>query len=703
MLLGLLIVHLPVRAQSSEDGAGVTSDSDLLELLNVEVSTATKTSESLDDAPAVITVVTADDIARWGYQNVAETLQHMVGFYLLDDHIIPNAGVRGVTGGLASESGMVKVMIDGASVAYRTTSGNWLGVELVPLTAVKQIEIIRGPASALYGADAFLGVINIITLGREDLPRVDARGHFSAIDNNPGGQFDMTGGARWGKFDLMVSAAGELKDRAGLRIPEQSPAITVPSYNDPDAPATNLARKSLVGMVRAGYRVPDKGHLVLTGVVSGIERGGDFAHWAQLTGGVDDAGRKVGTVVDLGQVRVTGNGLLHVSETLDLALMATYFQGQVLGDDRIEVASDLYWVKRRSAYRGVDGSLEARWVPTNEFNLIVGAESVVDHEHKPAPVRVSKDTGEKIGPRTQQESVTLTNLGAYLSANYKVLDPWLKLTGGARIDVHSIYGLQPTARLGATSRWSESIVAKLLYGAAFKAPSPYLLYAQPLRPGDVIGNTNLKPQRIDTFEFQLSYKPSPLFQGTSGVAYSLVRDKAEFTPRAGNLVAENIASQRSTSWETRIDSNYKDKLRGYASFEMVMSRRETGREGYADELIGNKNVVYPPWILRGGLSTDLRPSWKLPLQASIEGIYVAKRAAADASILENGGRFELPSYFWLNASLATPKLFLIPGHETTIALRGKNLLGASGPDPGFSGFELPLVAREIMLELRHTY
>ena len=169
------------------------------------------------------------------------------------------------------------------------------------------------------------------------------------------------------------------------------------------------------------------------------------------------------------------------------------------------------------------------------------------------------------------------------------------------------------------------------------------------------------------------------------------------------MVAENIASQRSLSWETRIDSNYEDKLRGYASFELVVSRRNTGREGYADELIGNENVVYPPWILRAGLSTDLRPSWKLPLQASIEGIYVAPRAAADASILENGGRFELPSYFWLNASLATPKLLLIPGHETTIALRGKNLLGVSGPDPGFSGFELPLVAREIMLELRHPY
>src|SRR5438046_1575814 len=139
------------------------SDLDLVKLLNVEVSTASKTSESVEDAPAVITVVTRDEIRRWGYQTVAEVLSHTVGFYLVDDDILPNASVRGVSGGLGAESGGIKVMIDGRSVAYRSTSGNWLGVELIPLESVEQIEIIRGPASALYGADAFLGVVNIIT------------------------------------------------------------------------------------------------------------------------------------------------------------------------------------------------------------------------------------------------------------------------------------------------------------------------------------------------------------------------------------------------------------------------------------------------------------------------------------------------------------------------------------------------------------
>src|SRR5204862_7851421 len=141
-------------------------------------------------APAIISVYTQREIRRWGYQTVAEVLAHALGFYVTDDHILPNVGVRGVTGGLGAESGVIKVMIDGRSVAYRTTSGNWLGVELIPLESIAQIEIIRGPASALYGADAFLGVVNIITLRPDELRPVRARLALGTLGGNPGGRFD---------------------------------------------------------------------------------------------------------------------------------------------------------------------------------------------------------------------------------------------------------------------------------------------------------------------------------------------------------------------------------------------------------------------------------------------------------------------------------------------------------------------------------
>ena len=115
------------RASAEDKEPVAVDDLDLLKLLNVEVSTATKTAESLEDAPAVITVVTREEIERWGYRSVGEVLSHTLGFYVLDDHVLPNAAVRGMSGGLGSESGSIKVMCDGRSVAYRTTSGNWLG------------------------------------------------------------------------------------------------------------------------------------------------------------------------------------------------------------------------------------------------------------------------------------------------------------------------------------------------------------------------------------------------------------------------------------------------------------------------------------------------------------------------------------------------------------------------------------------------
>lgn len=695
---------LNARTAGAQESEQVVDGLDLVKLLNVQVSTATKTAESMEEAPAVITVVTRDDIHRWGYRNLGEVLSHCVGFFSVDDHIQPNISVRGMTGGLGAESGALKVMIDGRSVSFRTTSGNWLGAELVPLESIRQIEIIRGPASALYGADAFFGVVNIITDGPDDARPVRGRVLGGYTGANLGGQLDTVATAKVGKVDVMLGAVGEHTSRSGLTLPEESPAPNIPAYAGDDRTANNLDRRSLGLQARLGYRDPKWGHVVASAYHSRFSRGGDFAPWAQLTNQVDEQGTKLGTVIALNQTRVNLDVLGHATKTLDLALQSTYFTGGISPDDRIELGSALWYARRRTSYRGIDSMAEARYFPSSRLNFVGGVEAVYDREDLVEPQRINRLTDEAVGQGpTGSQKHSFVNLGAYISANAWLIEQWLKLTSGVRYDHHNIYGSQVTGRLGATSRVSKSIVMKLLYGSAFKAPSPYLLYAAPLGPGDVIGNSSLRPQKIHTAEYQISYRPDNFFGLTTGVSYNWLLNKAEFSPQGINQVARNAAQQDTFTWETRAEFKHYDDFSGYATFEWLKSQRTLGDVGYAADLVGNANSVYPPYIARAGATVGLPSLHQVPLSLGAEGMFVGPRHAADASVLANGGQFDLDPYVTANAFLTTRDLYIIPGHETVIALRGYNILGQVGPDPGFSGFEYPLSPREVFLELRHTY
>jgi iron complex outermembrane receptor protein len=677
---------------------------DLVELLNIRVSTATKTSEVIDDAPAVITVVTRDDIHRWGYRNIGEVLMHCVGFFSVDDHIQPNVAVRGMTGGLGAESSVIKVMIDGRSVAYRTTSGNWLGAELVSLESIEQIEIIRGPASALYGADAFLGVVNIITLKPEEARPFSGRIFTGVTGTEPSTEFDMYAQGKMGRFDYGFGTVGEFADRRGLAMPKESPAPNIPTYAGERVTAQNLERRSFGAQARVGYRVADKGQMVGSVFYSAFSRGGDFAQWAQLTNGSDTFGRPTGTTLSLHQARVNWDANLFATKSLELSLRSTYFAGGVLPSDRIEFGSDFWYARRKTSYRGFDGNVEARYIPSNRYNIVIGFENIYDRESLLAPERVIRENETIVkAPGAAGRIVRFQNLGLYVSSNVWVVENWLKLTGGVRSDFHSSYGNQWTGRLGLTSRVTEALIMKLLYGSAFKAPSPYLLYARPLGPGDVLGNSKLKPQKVHTIEYQVSYNYSSSFGVSSGVAYSTLFDQAEFSPQGINQMARNSARQTTLTWETRAEVKRGEDFMAYGAFELLYSRRNLEGQGYVARLVGSTGIVYPPYLLRLGTNVALPRISKLALSLGGEGMLVGPRRAADTSVIAEGRRFDLPPYVTTNFFLMTRRLRLVADHESIVALRVYNAFGTRGPEPGFSGFEFPLAPREVLLEFRHEY
>jgi iron complex outermembrane receptor protein len=545
--------------------------------------------------------------------------------------------------------------------------------------------------------------VNIITKVPTETRMLEARTFLGTSGRNPSGQLEVVGKGKHGRFDYLIGAVGEYGSRSGLTMPSESPGPNIPSYAGDRRTANDLNRRSLGLQASTGYRVPDTGHVVASAYFSGFSRGGDFAPWAQLTNGTDPAGYRTGTTISLAQGRFNLDGLLHTTKTFDLSLQSTYFQGGVLPADRIELGSDLWYARRRTSNRGVDSVIEARFIPNRRYDVIAGVESTYDHEELLPAERIIRATNQTVAAQgSDGRRLDLLNMGVFVSSNLSVVRQWLRLTGGIRYDHHSTYGSQLTGRFGATSRLSRSIVMKLLYGNAFKAPSPNLLFASPMGPGDVQGNSALLPQKIRTVEYQLSYRPSLLFAVTSDVSYSWLLDQAEFTPQGLNQVARNTASQTSFAWETRADLKHNHNS-VYLSFELVRSKRNSGTIGYAADLVGTANSVYPPYIARFGATAAIPSLPSLPLSAGAEGMVVGPRHAAAASVLANGGQFDLKAYVTTNAFLTTRNLYLVRGSESVIALRAYNLLGTRGPDPGYSGFEYPLAPREIMLEMRVTY
>ncbi|NMB76669.1 MAG: TonB-dependent receptor [Myxococcales bacterium] len=687
-------------AEEDDDTQGLDDELDMLQE-QVEVTTATKSMQKVEEAPAVITVVTREQIERWGYRSVAEVLSHLAGFFVQDDHVLPNVAVRGIIGGLRAESGILKVMIDGRSVAFRSTSGVWLGPELIPLTAVESIEIVRGPASALYGADAFLGVINVITRAGKDQRGADLTTGVSLTGKNLGGDMDASLSTRLGAVEVLLGARVHSEDRSGLSLPGSSPAPQIPDYSQATLTSSGQRMFSGTGLLKLIYHLGEKSRLTLAAGMSTIERVAEFADWQQLANGIDAQGHSRKNQIALVMGYVDLGATFALNEQLELNASATYFTGGPRPSDRIDVGSDTYWVRREFGFSGCEVSLGARYQPIPSLQLMAGTDLFYDDEALPSMLHVLQLSvgGLKAGDIRESTSVrqghkALFNPGAYLQALWQSEGGRIGLTGGFRFDHHNIYGGQPSGRAALVVKALSNLHLKLVYASAFKAPSPQLLYGVPLRSGDIIGNPDLEPQYVHTLEGQVLWSPSEVLHLSTDVGYSLVMDQAEFTQQGANKVARNISELGALSWEAEAELHWKDWLRAYLNLTLVWVVRDRGEEGYAAELVGWRNGIYPPLTVNLGVMGRLP---KLPLRLSVEASFRSSRRASDSNILAAGTPYELAPTTLLSGALTFTGLQLLPYRATTLMLIGRNLLGSAGPDPGFSGIDYPLAPRTLLL------
>src|SRR5579864_3852127 len=159
-LLAIFILTTIVAAQQTNKDLAEAS---LEELTNIQVYSASKHMQSASDAPASVTVITADEIQKYGYRNLADILRSVPGFYVTYDRDYTFVGVRGF-GRLGDWNSRILVLIDGHRINNNVLGQALLGNEfLVDVDLIERVEIVRGPSSSLYGANAFFAVINVIT------------------------------------------------------------------------------------------------------------------------------------------------------------------------------------------------------------------------------------------------------------------------------------------------------------------------------------------------------------------------------------------------------------------------------------------------------------------------------------------------------------------------------------------------------------
>lgn len=449
-----------------------------------QVITATKTSLQQKEVPASVSVITADEIARYGYRSLAEALRGVTGFNVTDDKNYSYAGVRGFNI-LGDYSTRVLILIDGNTTNDPIYGTGFIGHELgVDMDSVKRIEVVMGPGSAIYGSHALFAVINVITKTGEDVQGGSlSLAHGSGQMREPKAAF----GARLGNgLDFYLSAA---------RLSREGVDPYAPEYADADTPTgvfgggdAEEAHKLLAKLgygpfkLEAGHNLRRKA--IGTGASSTVY--GDSQSYTLDGGGF----------VQFGWAQEVGDGL-------DLSARAYHRDYEFKGHYRLwypneqdpaRYVEDNVSVAESSS---LGGEAQLNWRPFAEDRLTLGGEWQ-NHYHL---VNKSYDLGATDSTLYYEylNDVRDLKLASIYAQNIYRWQDWLSVVLGGRYDQYSTSGDSLNPRAGLIVDVLENATLKLLYGTAFNAPTIYNLYYQDglayTQP-----NPGLKPETLQTLE-----------------------------------------------------------------------------------------------------------------------------------------------------------------------------------------------------------
>lgn len=664
--LSLLLLPLPLLSVAQDMEALLQMDID--ELMNLRVVTANRHEQEVWKAPAIITVLEGEDIRRRGYRSLGEALTNVPGLHVIQDGVGFYVVARGVGSGQRSYARTFKVMLDGQPLGMRSDASQFLGPELIPLGAVDRVEVVRGPASALYGADAYLGVINIITRPSPPSLRVQV-GIGQQETADPSASAEVLVSEQGGAWQGLVTASVAREDRSGRELPSSSPLREsfddTTSRDDFNRPVSLYARLQ---------NEQEQSRHVLALHVSELDSMAEFLDF--------------GTLSHDNRISLLQQTLAWSSEWRPAAgqhyqLRLAHAEGGPATSEHLSLGETASRPEREFGYQAWDAGLEAQlsWA---SHHVVAGVDGSWDNEEPFEVYNINESTGTRMQLSPDQKDRLFRNEGFYLQYQWQPVDWSWVLALNWRHDSHNRYGDHDSYRVGLTGELRENLHGKLLYGTSFKAPNAFQLYAQPLYVGDILGNTDLEPETARTVEGQLNWQARSNLM-LSLTAYHLqVRKLIELQPFGFNHRWLNRGEQNGHGVETELRWQHGVHHVGFAS-------------AWQDTIVRLEQPLVPVVEVQTASAPRLitRADWRYvvdEMELGIEGRHVSERRASDSNIDINLREvYTLPSYtLWRVHGLRQYG-------DHRVGLSVDNLFDKDYAEPGYGGVDLPGQRRSVWL------